>query len=51
MRILDPHGAALDAQDAVAAVAELEYVAGHAFDGEILVEVPTTRFSGSSSTW
>ena len=37
MRILDPHGAALDPQDAVAAVAELEDVAGHALDGEILV--------------
>ena len=37
MGILDPHHAALDALDAIALVAELEDVAGHALDGEILV--------------
>ena len=37
MRILDAQLAALDAQDPVARVAELEDVAGHALDGEILV--------------
>ena len=37
MRVLDPHHAALDAQDAIAPVAELEDVAGEALDGEILV--------------
>ena len=37
MRVLDAHDAALDAQDAVGRVAELEDVAGHALDGEVLV--------------
>ena len=37
MRVLDPDDAALDALDLVAPVAKLEYVAGKAFDGEILV--------------
>ncbi len=37
MRVLDPHDAALDALDPIAPVAELEDVAGKAFDGEILV--------------
>ena len=37
MGVLDAHHAALDAQDAVALVAELEDVAGHALDREILV--------------
>ena len=38
LRVLDPHAAALDAQDAVGAVAELEDVAGQALDGEVLVD-------------
>ena len=38
LRILDPHPARLDAQDAVARVAELEDVAGDALDGEVLVD-------------
>ena len=38
VRVLDPHRAALDAQDAVGGVAELEDVAGHALDGEVLVD-------------
>ena len=37
VRVLNPHDAALDALDLVAPVAELKYVAGKAFDGEILV--------------
>ena len=37
MRVLDPHHAAFDADDAIALVAELEDVAGHALDREILV--------------
>ena len=37
MRVLDPDDAALDAQDAIGGVAELEDVAGHALDREILV--------------
>ncbi len=37
MGILDPHDAALDALDAIALVAELEDVAGHALDREILI--------------
>ena len=37
-RVLDAHGAALDALDAIGGVAELEDVAGHAFDREILVD-------------
>src|SRR6185369_15409184 len=35
--VLNPHDAALDALDLVAPVAKLEYVAGKAFDGKILV--------------
>ena len=35
--VLDAHDAALDPQDLVALVAELEDVAGQALDGEILV--------------
>src|SRR5215471_1223117 len=38
MRVLDPHHAALDANNAVALVAELEDIAGHALDREILVD-------------
>ena len=38
MRVLDAHDAALDAHDAIGAVAELEDVAGQAFDGEVLVD-------------
>ena len=38
VRVLDPHRAALDAQDAVGAVAELEDVARQALDGEVLVD-------------
>ena len=37
LRVLDPHAAGLDAQHAVAGVAQLEDVAGAAFDGEVLV--------------
>ena len=37
-RVLDAHGAALDALDAIGGVAELEDVAGHALDREILVD-------------
>ncbi|MNF39885.1 hypothetical protein D3C84_208800 [compost metagenome] len=36
--VLDPHLARLDAQDAVGLVAQLEDIAGHALDGEVLVE-------------
>ena len=36
--ILDAHHAALDAQDAIGVVAELEDVARHALDGEVLVD-------------
>ena len=38
VRVLHPQAVALDALDAVAGVAELEDVAGHAFDREILVD-------------
>ena len=38
MRVLHAHQAAFDAQDAIGSVAELENVAGHAFDGEVLVD-------------
>ena len=52
LRVLDPHRAALDAQDAVGGVAELEHVAGQALDREILVDAcRSTWFSGSSTTW
>ena len=37
-RVLDAHDAALDAPNAIGGVAELEDVAGHAFDREILVD-------------
>ena len=37
VRVLDAHDAALDAQDAIGAVAELEDVAGQALDREVLV--------------
>ena len=37
MGILDPHHAALDADDAIALVAELKDVAGQAFDREVFV--------------
>src|SRR5262245_65885383 len=37
MGILDPDDAALDALDAIALVAELKDVAGHALDREILI--------------
>src|SRR5262249_28900819 len=37
VRILDPHHATFDAHDAIALVAELEDIAGHALDREILV--------------
>ena len=37
-RVLDAHGAALHALNAISGVAELEDVAGHAFDREILVD-------------
>ncbi len=39
-RVLDPDGPALDPLDAVGGVAELEHVARHALDGEILVDGP-----------
>ena len=51
LRVLDPHGAALDAQDAVRAVAELEDVAGQALDREVLVDGADRWLSGSSTTW
>ena len=38
VRVLDAHEAALDPQDSIGAIAELKDVAGHAFDGEILVD-------------
>ena len=38
LRILHPHLARLDAQDAITGIAELEHVAGHALDREILVD-------------
>ena len=38
LRVLDAHAARLDAQDAVAGVAELEDVAGQALDREVLVD-------------
>jgi len=38
LRVLDAHRAALDAQDAIRRVAELEHVAGQALDREILVD-------------
>ncbi len=38
LRVLDPHRAALDAQDALRRVAELEDVAGQALDREVLVD-------------
>ena len=38
VRVLDAHAARLDAQDAVAGVAELEHVAGDALDREVLVD-------------
>ena len=37
VRVLHPDGAALDAQDAVRIVAQLEHVAGHALDREVLI--------------
>src|SRR6185437_13939646 len=38
LRVLDAHRAALDADDAIGGVAELEHVALQALDGEILVD-------------
>ncbi len=38
MRVVDPHAAGLDAQDPIRAVAQLENVAGEAFDGEVFVD-------------
>src|SRR6266478_2327746 len=38
LRVLDPHGAALDALDTVGRVAELEDVAGHALNRPVLVD-------------
>ena len=38
LRVLDPDRPALDPPDAVGGVAELEDVAGHALDGEVLVD-------------
>src|SRR5208283_4783279 len=38
LRILNPYQAALDAPDAVGAVAELEYVASQTLDGKVLVD-------------
>ena len=38
LRVLDAHGAALDAQNAIGTVAELEDIAGQALDREILVD-------------
>ena len=38
MGILDSNRPALDSLDAIGRVAELEYVARHALDGEVLVD-------------
>jgi hypothetical protein len=43
VRVLDPDPAGLDAQDAVARVAELEDVAGDALDREVLVDGTDVR--------
>ena len=43
VRVLDPDPAGLDAQDAVARVAELEHVAGDALDREVLVDRADVR--------
>jgi hypothetical protein len=51
VRVLDPDDAALDALDLIAPVAELENVAGEAFDGKSSFTVPMKWFSGSSNTW
>ena len=40
LRVLDADGAALDAEDPVRSVAELEYVAGEALDREVFVHRP-----------
>ena len=51
VRVLHAHDAALDAQDAVGGVAELEHVAGHALDGRSpRSPMPMIVLSGSSST-
>ena len=52
MRVLHAHDAALDAQDAIGGIAELEDVAGQALDREVLVDACRSIWlSGSSSTW
>ncbi len=38
LRVLHPHRPPLDALNAIGGVAELEHVAGHALDGEVLVD-------------
>ena len=51
-RVLHPHHARLDAPDAPGGVAEQEDVAGHALDGEVLVDrARPPRPSGSATTW
>ncbi len=45
-RVLDPHLAPLHAQNAIGRVAELEDVARHALDGEVLVERADARADG-----
>ena len=46
MGIFDPHHTALDADDAIALVAELKDVAGQALDSEVLVHRPDEMILG-----
>ena len=48
--VLDPHGPALDPQDAVGGVAELEHIADRLSTAKSSLTLPMTWFSGSSST-
>ena len=50
LRVLDAHAPALDAQDALRRVAELEDVAGDALDREVLVHRADELCSSGSST-
>ena len=50
VRVLDANPTGLDAQDAVARVAELEDVAGDALDREVLVDGADGRACGSRTT-
>jgi hypothetical protein len=51
VRVLRPDDTALDANDAIGIVAELERVAGQALDREVLVHVSDRVIFGSRSTW